>query len=450
LIGRAEHLLPPGGIVMVAGISDRATGHADLHTFVLLGATWPHTELRSSGAGKAPFVQLIDIAPTILAAEGIHAPSSIVGRPMQRSGTVPPSIASYVDDERHAVDQHTLGQRAFLTIGIVAILMLLLAASPWPRGHRSARWLARLLAPAPALVFLGNALPWWHWSQWVFAGIVVAECAVLAVATALAARRHAVAGIVLVPIISFTILVVDQLLGAPLQLSAPLGDSPLSAGRFSGMGNLDFAVMASSALVIGGVVGARLSRAAGIGVAAAFTVAAVVIDGAPQLGNDFGGVLALVPAGLVLVALLARLRITRRRAVAVGLTTIVIAVGVALADYSRPAADQTHVGRFVGQVLHGGAGTELHRKFDAMVASFGLTTGTFVTAIVVVVAVLCRDRIRASLATSRGVSAAAGAVAVLGVVGTALNDSGVTIAAMSAIVAVSALYGGGLSPLADV
>ena len=59
-----------GATVMVAGISDIASGQAHLHYFGISGPGWGHTELRSSAAGRAPYVQLIDIAPTILTPSG--------------------------------------------------------------------------------------------------------------------------------------------------------------------------------------------------------------------------------------------------------------------------------------------------------------------------------------------------------------------------------------------
>jgi len=261
----------------------------------------------------------------------------------------------------------------------------------------------------------------------------------------LAARRSLTAALLVVPVFSFVALALDQLTGARLQLSAPLGDSPLIAGRFAGMGNLDFAVFASSALIVAGVVGGRLARTPALLSAAAIAAVAVIVDGAPQLGNDIGGVLSLLPAAIVVVALVAQVRLTRRRVAAVVVTTLVVAVLVAVADYSRPASKQTDVGRFVGQVLHGGASVEVHRKLDAALASVGLTIGTFVVGFVIVTAIVGRKRIRRARATSRGVTAAAVAVTVVGVLGTALNDSGITVAAMAAIVGVSAIYGSGLT-----
>jgi hypothetical protein len=437
-IAAIQRALPPGTVLMVAGISDLAGGPAQLHAIVIHGPGWAHTQLRSSAAGRAPFVQLIDVAPTILAAAGIPEPSFMVGRVMQPSGSSVPSLSRYVDDDRHARDQRTLGQRVFLVLGLAAILMMALAAAPVPAGQRLAGWLARVIAPVPALVFLANGLPWWRWPQPVYGGIVLVAALVLAGATTLAARRSLTAALLVVPVLSFVVLAIDQLTGARLQLSAPLGDSPLIAGRFAGMGNLDFAVFATSALLIAGVVGGRLARGPAVLSAGAIAVVALVVDGAPQLGNDIGGVLALLPAAIVVVALVAQVRLTAARVVAVVLITVVVAVGIALADYSRPASHQTHVGRFVGQVLHGGAGTEVRRKLDSAVGSVGLTVGTFVVAVTILAGIIAHQRVRRALATSLGVT-------VLAVIGAALNDSGITIAAVAAIVAVGAIYGAGLT-----
>jgi hypothetical protein len=213
------------------------------------------------------------------------------------------------------------------------------------------------------------------------------------------------------------------------------------------MGNLDFTVFATSALLIAGLVGARLStRLRTVGFAGVVVLAAIVVDGAPGLGNDIGGVLALVPAALVLLAMVSGIRLTKLRAVGAAVVTAVVAVGLGVADYSRPATAQTHVGRFVGQVLHGGAGTEVHRKLDAALGTFGWTIGTFVLCFSIALAPLTWRRMRDGLAAVPGGTAAAASALVVGVLGAALNDSGVVIAAMASIVATSAFVGAG--PLA--
>jgi hypothetical protein len=445
-IAAVEQALPPGSTFMVAGVSDLSEGHAQLHALVVSGPGSTHTELRSSAAGRAPYVQLIDIAPTILTSAGVHVPSTVVGRPMQRAGNAVPPISSFVEDNRHAVLERTLGQRVFLVLGIVVIVMMVLATMPYRRGHDLARWLARMIAPAPALIFLVNGLPWWRRNQaeLAYGLVLVVGCLVLGGVTALISRRRHPAGLIAMPAFAVVVLAADQVTGAHLQLSAPLGDSPLIAGRFSGMGNLDFAVMATSAILVAGIVAGRLRPLAAAGAASAILLAAIVVDGAPRLGNDIGGVLTLVPASLVLVALVAGVRVTKLRVVGAVAATLIVAVGVALADYSRPATDQTHVGRFVGQVLHGGAGTEVRRKMDAVLGSFGPTVGTFVVGFALVLAILARQRIKAALATVPGATAAAVSATVLAVLGAFLNDSGIVIAAMVAIVGTSAFYGGDL------
>ncbi|HEX3706354.1 MAG TPA: hypothetical protein VHV76_06955 [Mycobacteriales bacterium] len=433
--------VPPGATVIVAGISDIATGLAHLHLLAISGPAWRHTELRSSAAGRAPYVQLIDIAPTILSIEHLPIPPGIVGRPMQQSGARVPSVAKFVDDDRHAYDQRTLGQRAFLTLGIAAIVLILLTLLPMRSARRGARWLARLLAPAPMLVFVGNAFPWWRWGQPVYALLVVGGAVLITVATTVVGRRDT-ARAAMVPLAATLVaLICDQLTGAHLQFSAPLGDSPIVAGRFSGVGNLDFSEIATSALLLAGLVGAKLGGRRGALVAAAIAGVAVVVDGAPQLGDDIGGVFSLVPGAIVLVALSLNLRITWRRAVLAGVATVVVVIGVALADYSRPATSQSHVGRFVGQVLHGGAGAEVHRKLDASLSTFGATVGTFVAAVALAAAVAAWPRITASLRSTPGLTAGAVAATVTAILGVALNDSGVPIAAMAAIVGISAIYG---------
>jgi hypothetical protein len=180
--------------------------------------------------------------------------------------------------------------------------------------------------------------------------------------------------------------------------------------------------------------------------AGAVVLAAIVVDGAPSLGNDIGGVLAMVPASLVLLALVSGIRLTKWRVLGAAVVTALVAVGVAVGDYSRPATSQTHVGRFVGQVLHGGAGTEVHRKLDAAMATFGWTIGTFVFCFSIALAPLAWRRMRVGLSAVPGGIAAAVAAAVVGLLGAALNDSGIVIAAMASIVATSTFIGAG--PLA--
>jgi len=194
----------------------------------------------------------------------------------------------------------------------------------------------------------------------------------------------------------------------------------------------------SALLLCTGVVAATLERRRAVTVVAVTGVVAVVVDGAPWLGDDLGGVVALVPAFAVLLAAVAGVRFTARRVGAVGAAAVALAVAVGLVDYARPAARQTHAGRFVGQVLHGGAATVLHRKADAVVGSLAtpLVTALVVAVVVAVVLAARRGRLPEPAA---GVRAAAVAVAVVAVIGSLLNDSGVFVAAAAFLAFVPAV-----------
>jgi hypothetical protein len=91
----------------------------------------------------------------------------------------------------------------------------------------------------------------------------------------------------------------------------------------------------------------------------------VAIIGAPTLGRDFGGVLSALPGFLLLALLLVRARVTVVR-LGLILGAAVVAVGtVAYIDWLQPAADRSHLGRFVEQLLTGEAWTVVSRKAQA-------------------------------------------------------------------------------------
>jgi hypothetical protein len=421
--------------VIVTATADATTGGPSLHPLVIAGPGWPHRALTFPGA-RAPYAEGIDLAPTILHILGIPVPPTMAGKPLQVTGSAVRSVSAYADDDRHAQAGQSVQAPFLLALGWMTILVVLLAAL----GRPAVRWPARLLAPAPVLSFVVNLLPWWRWDRAVYAGVLAIGCVIVAGLTTLLARRRAVLAMLAVPAGSLAVLVVDQLAGAPTQRSSPLGYDPLDAGRFVGVGNLDFAVIAIAAVLLASVAGSRLPRRTGLPIAAAVMVVALVVDIAPSLGDDAGGVLALVPAAAVVVAALAGVRLSATRVAAVLAATGVVAVGIALADYSRPASSQTHIGQFVGQLLHGGAGTEVGRKAHAALATAGLTVSTAVVVACLVAAVVRRRQLRLAADADAGLLALLAGTVTAAVLGSVLNDSGLNIAAVAAAVAASAMF----------
>ena len=432
VLARQLAQIPASATVMVAGISDGAMTRMHLHVLLIRGPGWRHVALRSPST-RVPYVQLRDLAPTILTLLHVQIPREMVGRPAYETDSAVRSAAHYADDDDHAVTARGVGQfsRGIFAYAAIVVLALLFMARRRRVIERAALVLGALAVGTPVCSFLVQVLPWWRWSLWFYGVLVVAGGAVVGLGCWLARRRSTTLALVVGPAFTAVVLIVDQLTGAHLQLSAPLGDNPIIAGRFHGMGNTDFALMCTSVLLCAGIAAGALRRAGkqrlALAVATGLCLVAIVVDAAPTIGDDFGGLLAMGPAAALLIALLAGVRLTWWRALIAVIAAAVAAVGVALIDYARPADKQTHVGRFVGEVLHGGASSTLNRKFDASLLSFKNVALSCLVGITLVVVIAARRQVAETLRRVDGLTEAAIALVVLAFLGTFLNDSGVVV-----------------------
>ena len=176
---------------------------------------------------------------------------------------------------------------------------------------------------------------------------------------------------------------VDAAAGAPLAFNNPLGMNAVVAGRFYGVSNTAFALVAGALVVVIAGIWEVLGggRRSALLVTALLGGAALLIDGAPQLGADVGGALTLVPTLAFLAAGLAGLHLSWRRWLAIGAATVLVVGGFAVVDLLRPGGP-THLGRFARQVADGSAAGVLGRKAYALV-------GPFVTKPIMAAALAC-------------------------------------------------------------
>lgn len=174
---------------------------------------------------------------------------------------------------------------------------------------------------------------------------------------------------------------VDAAAGAPLAFNNPLGMNAVVAGRFYGVSNTAFALAAGALIVVITGVWAALGggRRTALVVTSLLGGAALLVDGAPQLGADVGGALTLVPTLAFLGAGLAGLRLSWRRWLAIGAVTVLVVGGFAIIDLIRPGGP-THLGRFARQVADGSAAGVLGRKAYALVGPF-ITNPVMATAL---------------------------------------------------------------------
>jgi hypothetical protein len=268
-------------------------------------------------------------------------------------------------------------------------------------------------------------------------GIVVLVAIVVAiVALAGRARRHALSPLSWILAATVALLCLDVATGARLQTSSLLGYSLHTAARFTGLGNTAFATLAATTVLLGAihVAYAPRRREAVLAVACLYAFV-VVIDGAPNLGSDVGGILTLVPVfGLTLLVLSGR-RITARALVIAGAVTVValaLATGI---DLLRPASTRTHLGRLVTEIGTDGFGaltTTMSRKLAVNFRTYRSPwSWTVVIIAVYMLYVLGWARGWRDLLPPRS-ALRAGIVGTLaaGLVGYAVNDSGVVVTAV--------------------
>lgn len=173
------------------------------------------------------------------------------------------------------------------------------------------------------------------------------------------------------------LILTDAADGAAMAFNGTLGMDAVVAGRFYGMSNTAFALAAAALVVAaaawtGPVVEAQATRrerrtAAIVGVAVV-GVPALVVDGLPQLGADVGGALTLVAALVALGTALAGGRIGWKQWLGVAVVATATAGVFGLVDYAL--GSRTHMGRFIGQLQDGTAATTIRRKLLALVNPF--------------------------------------------------------------------------------
>ncbi|WP_156926085.1 hypothetical protein [Glycomyces arizonensis] len=422
--------LPERWRLMVAGIADSAAP-SSLHPLIYTGYGIEPGSLSSATTGREGYVQLVDLAPTALDVVGADVPAAMSGRP----ATVDPdpdhtsaaAVADGVDETRASAAVDEVGWKFYGTLAVAGIGAV--AAAVWlltgtDRWRRAARTVCLAVSAIPVAGVAAGIPPWWRAGhpEVAFWLIIAAGVAVLTAAAWLPGLRAGRRGALMIAVVTALLIAIDQFIGATWPLHTPLGYTAQVGARFAGLGNYAFAVFAAAVILIIAFTPWR-GRARYIG-PVAIGVAATVVIGAPTFGSDVGGTLTIV-AALVLtcLSLWGRRLSIGALALAAGCAAGVFALAGIL-DYLRPEADQTHLGRFVGAVLEGSAGSVLLRKADAAISSIGTPLTYLVVAAVIGGWLIWRRR---SPVRSAATEAAVVGLLAVAVIGFAVNDSGVAV-----------------------
>jgi hypothetical protein len=396
--------------------------------------------LRSATTRRNGYMQLADVAPTVLSLLGEEPPDTVEGRAFQVRGASGGDRIGRLADASDEADFRDSVLPAVVTVIVTALVGLALATwqrrrlGPRPRSVLAAAAFG-VLAAVPATFLVGRIdVVGTNTLRYIVA--LVAITALIAAAAAWVERRWAGLGVTMGVAVIVAAIGIDVALGAPLQVNTVFGYSVAVAGRFVGLGNLAFALFGSAAIVLAALIVDRTGRR-GLGLAIGLLAVVLLLDGLPTLGADVGGVASMVPAFGVTALLLAGRRIGWREALALVLATAVALLAFAFIDAARPEDVQTHLARLADHVLEGRWTTffrSLSRRWQASLGGAEPAAWLTVSALVVAagfyatLAALGRVGPRVATRERHGptVAAAAG-LAVLGIIGLVANDSSVAV-----------------------
>jgi hypothetical protein len=366
--------------------------------------------LTSPTTGRTGYLQLVDVAPTALAALDLPPPEvQLAGRPGYalpgRPAAQADAVAELVAADQEAVLARPLSAWFLAALTAVELVVFAVAVPLLRRprgglagstagggpgvgsgaeagagtgpGRRWRRTAGEMLLVVAALAIpaglVADGVPWWRAesSGGLFA---ITSLAVLAAGTLLVVRTPifgrtlgllgAGAGVAAVAV------GVDLLTGSWLQLNGVVGYSAHDGGRYAGLSEVGLGVLIAGTLLVAGCLAGPLPRRQRPLVVAAVGALGVVLAGSPYLGADIGGAVALAVGVCVAVALSTGGWLTYSRAVWAVLAGVTVVAAVAVFDLRRPAQERTGLGGLLGQLADGTAGAGLQRTSAANVDTF--------------------------------------------------------------------------------
>ena len=154
----------------------------------------------------------------------------------------------------------------------------------------------------------------------------------------------------------------------------------------------------------------------------------MLCEGWPSMGSDFGGVIALAPAVLWLMLALSGVKITWPKLLAIaGLAVLAVGV-ISVLDWLRGPDRRTHLGNFVQRILDGDALDVISRKAVAAAETIAspLGIGSLLIGVMLWIVIMTYVVPRASSDFST-VRSTLIAILIVGILGTLLNDGGISV-----------------------
>ncbi|GAA2709817.1 hypothetical protein [Actinoplanes palleronii] len=379
---------PDRSLMLIAGVADTEST-SRLHMAIAEGDGWEGGWLTSAGTGRDGYLQLVDLAPTVLAALSRSAPEKLFAGYAASVSTGRPADVATAMQGRNDADQRAIAQRGVASIffavlaGIEVLLFLAIvpllmrarrhagpAAPPGPPARLVALAEAALIAAALAIpaALVADVAPWWSSAHpaWMFGGATFGLMLAGTLAVRLTPRyRMTLWPMGAVAAISAIVIVVDLLTGARLQLNGVAGYSATHGVRYTGLGGVGLGVFVAGLLLTAGSVAQYVGRTWRPVVVVLLGGLGVVMVGSPYLGADPVGAIAVTAGVCVAAAISSGGWLTFPRFAWSAVAGLAVTAGFAVLDLNRAPLEQGTLGRFLSALGSGTAGPAMQRAAAA-------------------------------------------------------------------------------------
>jgi hypothetical protein len=420
--------------LIVTGVGpDAGSDDPSLQVIYRLGTTLPGW-LTSASTRRDGIVTLTDLTRTLIEFGRPGSAVAVDGSPfgVYNAELSVDGIDAKINSVAALSDAAPIG---YLTLGLMGAVLFAIMVICVLRGQFELPKL--ILIPfgiALAAMMLTGALPWQYSSA---PGLMVSviACVWLVILTALAllvGPTAQIPNIIAATALTVAAFTIDAALGAVMQPGSLLNSRPIFGLRWYGFGNVTFAAYASAGLLLAGYIAHRClttdRRGRAVAAVGVIGFGIVICDGWPSMGSDFGGVIALTPAVLWLMLALSGIKITWPKLLAIGGAAVLAVAVISALDWRRGPDRRTHLGNFVQRIIDGDALDVVSRKAVASAETFvsimGITSLLIGVVLWIVIFRYVIPRISSEFTTVRSTVVA---VLIVAIVGTLLNDGGISV-----------------------
>lgn len=436
---------------VISPIAPRASDQTTI--FIAAGKDIPKGYASSATTRVKGIVSIVDIAPTILESLNVPRPETmgdtlIEWKKSSQSNSQRESFLKNINDYAIARDNNVQEAAWFIAIFfVITALISLIAFSRKGKWNSVAKYFCYSTISMPLVTYLLQpAMVLINKPMRYIVTLAIISFIFGAILMLISSRWGIIKAMLCFMALNLAILFIDIVFGGRLQADSIFGNATIVAGRFAGWGNSTFAFVGICTLVSIAMLkemtkhfDAKSTKKINALIIALLCIV-IVLDGAPYFGSDVGGVLALTPTAIIIGMFLYDKRVGLKTVLIAFFATVGTITVAALVDLARPTSERTHLGRFAQSLIEGHAWTTIERKMNASIESFHrpeLYVIVLVSIALIVFMFVNREKIFARMMrVYPGVKYLLVPGLVLGVLGTLLNDSGLSIPARMLVIAI--------------